>query len=397
MKAKFYQLTVLFILLTAAFSTNRSYAQPPGSCNCAHGQQANELTYTYVLNPTGSSNNIISFPKFDPTMGTLNCVSLFDTLTVVSSLGIRSMDSADLEYLFRLTLVNNVTGPGISMNNISDTYYGPDSLGKYGSGTDTITYGPDTVFNKVTNSRTNNSNVVPYLGATGNVNFTYSITGGAVSLTGSANFSQLIKTYAFGVFRLTYYWCENSVLSENFSRFTVTPRSSRALFNWKVVNDNPSNRYEIQYSINGRDFFSLESVNAKGSSIGDYAYEFPVPLSGAGVQYFRIKQIDGDGKVRYSLVRRISSTGQLQPSVNVYPNPVVKKMVVDFSRPLTGAYTLEMINPMGQTILREQHNLQDVTTIPVDLAKRPAAGVYYVRVRRNDNTEPASLIRVVVK
>ena len=107
--------------------------------------------------------------KFDPALGTLTCVTLDDTISIASTTGIRNYDSAETEYIFDLSVNTKVEGPSLSRINSKSTEYGPDLLGAIGSATDTVNYGPDSLYNNWASTKTNTSNMTPYLGATGTV------------------------------------------------------------------------------------------------------------------------------------------------------------------------------------------------------------------------------------
>jgi hypothetical protein len=393
MKQRYTKVSLLaaFVTIVLHLPTHIS-----AQCPCAGGVAPNALTYTYTLNPTGSSNNLITFPKFDPSMGQLNCVNIKDTLSVVSTLGIQSLDSSDLEYLFRFTLANNVNGPGLSQNIFTDKNYGPDSLGKYGSGWDKISYGPDTIFNQVHASKTNTTNMTPYLGTSGSVMFIYSITGGVASLAGSANFASTIKTQAWGMFSLTYYWCPSATLANNLQNFTVAQIDDKAFLQWAVGNDNPSNRYEIEFSTDGLHFNTVAALTAQSGESGLYKYMYQLGAN-TGAVYFRIKQMDTNGKARYSAIRKISGNNQQTPAYTVFPNPVTKTIYIQSNSKMNGDYLIELVNTAGQTVLRQNKKFNEAGSIPIELTSRPPSGVYYLRLRNISNPTNSGTLKVVLQ
>src|SRR5687768_3508346 len=101
-------------------------------CSCGGGKTPDSVVHNYKLNVNSSPNITISFPKFDPSLGTLACYVYKDTLSAVSTTNVRNRDAAAQEYSFRLTVNNQITAPGFSVNAYMDKYYGPDSLDAYG-------------------------------------------------------------------------------------------------------------------------------------------------------------------------------------------------------------------------------------------------------------------------
>src|SRR5580704_484038 len=173
----FFALIIFFI---ANFPTAAS-----AQCLCSGGIPATSVTYYNPLDTTNASTSTISFPQFDPSIGTLSCVSLTDTISGITTTNVQNTASTKTQYEFLLLVANNITGPGISVNEDFTKTYGPDSLSAGGSPGDSITYGPDNIFTNVKDS-TASTNTAPYLGL-GSVNFVYALNGGLNSVEGGFN------------------------------------------------------------------------------------------------------------------------------------------------------------------------------------------------------------------
>lgn len=78
MKHYFYTFLHVSVFLIAAYIPHKTTAQ----CNCGDGSPANKIEHIVVLNPTMSSSTVISFPKFDPSIGDLACIDLFVTISI---------------------------------------------------------------------------------------------------------------------------------------------------------------------------------------------------------------------------------------------------------------------------------------------------------------------------
>src|SRR5688572_17153701 len=139
----------LYVILLSCFALALP-KMAASQCSCGGGATPDSVVHNYTLNVNSSPTITITFPRFDPALGTLACFVYKDTLSAVSTTHVRNHDSAAQEYSFRLTVNNQITAPGFSVNAYMDKYYGPDSLDAYGKGADSITYGPDTTFNGVT-------------------------------------------------------------------------------------------------------------------------------------------------------------------------------------------------------------------------------------------------------
>jgi hypothetical protein len=126
-----------------------------------------------------------------------------------------------------------------------------------------------------------------------------------------------------------------SVVPVNFLGFTATKNNNSALLYWQVANEGTNtDRYEIEISGTGIEFEKQATVPAFNNGRQGNNYSFTQDnlsaLRNSGVIYFRIKQIDLDGKFVYSAIRSVRLDGK-SFSAGVYPNPVKSstKLTID--------------------------------------------------------------------
>jgi len=383
-------LYTIIILSFAAFLPKIASSQ----CTCGGGARPDSIVHFYTLAVNASPNIIISFPKFDPAIGTLACLVYKDTLSAVSTTHVRNRDSADQEYSLRLTVNNQITAPGISVNAYVDKYYGPDSLNAYNKGMDSVVYGPDTTFRNVTHAVTKNSVLSPYLG-TGNVDFNYSISGGLISMAGGLNFSQNIETARWGSFKLTYYWCPNSVLASNIQNLSINKKDNTVSISWNTANQ--SNTYEIEISTDGKNFTNAgkaKQTTAAGSASAKYEYQYNADQTSTGTIFFRIKETDAQGRVSYSKTSMVilNNSG----ATILFPNPAVNGVNVQLEKQVQGEMEISLVNAVGQTIFKKLYRVDKLNNINVQWPASVRAGVYYMKVK-DLQTQMTTTSRLFVK
>lgn len=105
---------------------------------------------------------------------------------------------------------------------------------------------------------------------------------------------------------------------------SFTAKTEHALFGsglleWKTSNEKNTLGFDIEKSINGKVFEKIGYLNAKNIQ-GTHLYKFTDEKPLEGVNYYRLKQIDIDGKFTYSEVRSVNI--QKQAELSIYPNPV---------------------------------------------------------------------------
>ncbi|HEV2483542.1 MAG TPA: choice-of-anchor E domain-containing protein [Puia sp.] len=375
--------TVSFIVIVLIISL-------PGvvlaQCNCTGGVPATPVTYFDSFPSTTAASVTLTFPQFDPSVGTLSCLSVWDTAFGASTTHATNLDTADyVEYSFLLSLTESLQGPsggGINISSSNNATYGPSTLSPYGLAGDTIRYGPDSLFKGVAGFGSTVANTTPYLG-TGSVKFKFSISGGVITTEGGANYNAGPTTSYAGKVRITYYWCPAVSLATGIQNFTVAPEGNSLLLQWLTQNQQPNTQYEIQVSQDGQNFSNIGQAQSNASATGTAAkYQdqyYPDP-SYVGKLYFRIVETDATGRVSISTVLVYDPTGGPGDiSYQTFPNPATNSLQVQFNSNQTGRFLLELVATSGQVVRQEEATLAGTSMLRLDLNPHPARGLYFLR------------------
>ena len=355
-------------------------------CNCTGGVPATPVTYLDSFAPTNAASVTLTFPQFDPSVGTLACLSVWDTATGITTTNATNLDNVDtVEYSFLLSLTAALTGPAGGGINISKSYtqtYGPDSLAPYGVPGDAISYGPDSIFSNAPGFGSTNSATTPYLG-TGTVKFKYSISGGVITTEGGANYNAGPTTFYSGAVKITYFWCPAVVFSEDITNFAVTPNGNSLLLQWLTQNQQPNTLYEIQVSQDGQNFGNIGEAESNASATGSsakYQHQYYPDPSYVGKLYFRIVETDASGKVTTSTVLVYDPKGgPADISYQTFPNPATNSLQIQFNSNQTGRFLVELVATSGQIVQQEEVTLAGASQLRLDLNPKPAKGLYFLR------------------
>ena len=356
-------------------------------CNCSASVPATPITYYASFPATKQPSTTISFPQFNPAIGMLSCLTVNDTVSGVTTTQAYNTAPVPVTYKFLLNISDDLEGPaggGISESNLYTRIYGPTLLQRLGLPGDSVTYGPDTLYNSAIESGSTSSNTAPYLG-NGTVDFTYNLSGGLVTTQGGTNYGQQITTTYWGNFSLTYYWCPASSLSETIRDFTATPNGNAILLQWLTENQQPNTFYEIQVSRDGKNFYAVGQAEGDASATGTaakYQYQYNPDPSYVGKLYFRVQETGPSGQISMSAILIVdpSSPGGNGPvSYQTFPNPATNSLQVLFNGVQTGRFLVELVATSGQVVRQEAVTLAGTNQITLDLAPQPARGLYFLR------------------
>jgi len=153
-------------------------------------------------------------------------------------------------------------------------------------------------------------------------------------------------------------------------------------------------KYEIEYSADGRNFLSFASKAATaGNSVGTTYAQMHTQASLAD-NFYRIKAISISGQVQYSAVVKVASVkNSNNPTISVYPNPVVdKNMNVQFLNQTNGAYAVQLISQNGAAVYQNKVTINGNNQVKMmKLQSNTAAGNYQLVIVSADGLRTGCL------
>ena len=104
-------------------------------------------------------------------------------------------------------------------------------------------------------------------------------------------------------------------------------QNNKALIKWATASEINTLTFEVEHSNNGISYSTIASVPAAGNSNSVQHYQFIHPSPIAGKNYYRVKQIDIDGRYSYSSIISVNKTNQ-RIRFQIVPNPVTDNFTI---------------------------------------------------------------------
>jgi len=111
--------------------------------------------------------------------------------------------------------------------------------------------------------------------------------------------------------------------------FAAANRKDDVLLRWKTANELNSSLFDVERSADGIRFSSIGSLPAYNRP-GTHEYSLVDRQPLKGISYYRLKQVDTDGRYVYSIIIAINRNA-VEKSITVFPNPVKDMVTVLFT------------------------------------------------------------------
>ena len=156
---------------------------------------------------------------------------------------------------------------------------------------------------------------------------------------------------------------------------------TQAKVEWKVAEEKNTLAYELERSLDGKNFASLNRVSSHNQS-GTSGYDY-TDLQPGLENYYRIKQIDKDGTIAYSSIVLLSK--KTVTKLTVSPNPAKDEIRVLLP---SNSGQVRLLDGSGKLI-----GSKTVTTNLVSFAvENLSRGMYLVEFINNNKTERARVV-----
>jgi hypothetical protein len=152
--------------------------------------------------------------------------------------------------------------------------------------------------------------------------------------------------------------------------FEATAINADAHLDWATSHEQRCAAYEVERSRDGVQFSNIGNEKCN-NTLSQQSYGFVDANPGKGTFYYRIKQVDTDGKFEYSPVRKLSfgTTGK----ISIYPNPSRDRIMI---AEIPGNSDIRLFDAGGRMVMQTR-NAQPFAQLQVG---HLPAGIYQLAV-----------------
>ncbi len=202
-----------------------------------------------------------------------------------------------------------------------------------------------------------------------------------------ANINQILLTGTGG----STIYIDNVVFSNSavllpvsLASFDVEKKDGFSVLKWTTSSESNNKGFYIQRSVDNAIWEEISFVQGAGNSnnLKTYSYQDNKPKNGKN--FYRIKQVDFDGKNKLSGIRVLDFSNKVANVLSVYPNPAKGSAFVEFGKITSENAVLELITNDGKVVKSfKVTKAASNTVFPINI-NGLAEGMYLLRF--NDQT-----------
>lgn len=202
----------------------------------------------------------------------------------------------------------------------------------------------------------------------------------------------IAATHGRGVFETTI----ATPLPVELTSFAATYTGDGVLLNWQTATEVNNYGFNVERRTNNESWIKIGFVQGHGNSNSSKTYSYLDKDAPSGKVYYRLKQIDFDGKFEYSNIVEVSVNvlNRLELQQN-FPNPFNPVTTISYNLPNVSKVKLVVYDVTGREVATLINEFQSAGKHYVNFnASRIASGVYYYRIQAGEIIQTKKMILV---
>ncbi len=170
-------------------------------------------------------------------------------------------------------------------------------------------------------------------------------------------------------------------LPVTYTSFNAAVNNKTVLLNWVTNHEFNASHFEVERSFDKNAFSTigmvLDAISTKGTERTYMLKDNSAELQGKTIVYYRLKQVDIDGKFTYSTTIAVRLQAKNDIQMQISPNPFTSKVNVNFTASESAVAEVRIMNMTGQKVVIQKVSIsKGFNSIAVDGLSKLGNGVY---------------------
>jgi hypothetical protein len=190
----------------------------------------------------------------------------------------------------------------------------------------------------------------------------------------------------------------NCTLPVSYLNFAGVREAGNNVLRWTTSTEQNNKGFDVERSVDGRTFSSLGFVASKadnGNSNHELSYNFIDNQLTASVYYYRLRQVDLNGKTNYSntIVIKGDRVNTIKMS-GLYPNPATEEITVSIDAPNAEKVVLVVTDIYGKQLMQQQVSVEVGSNNTKLNVANLSSGTYLIKLQ-STKTNTSSILKFV--
>lgn len=147
---------------------------------------------------------------------------------------------------------------------------------------------------------------------------------------------------------------QDSYEPKDWRLFESTVKEGQVFLRWQTQLEKLPKGFEVERSIDGRNFTAIGRVNGKAKGSEKQRYRYRDPLAVPGQIYYRLRLVDAAGASRYSDVQEVNYEMMESDELTINPNPSTEAFTVYFPDETKGKTLVRLLDDNGTIVYEEE-------------------------------------------
>jgi hypothetical protein len=175
------------------------------------------------------------------------------------------------------------------------------------------------------------------------------------------------------------------VLPVKFLGFNVARKGADVFVQWSTSEEVNAYKYELERSFDAANWNTISYITAAGNSNNMNNYSYTDKSVGSRTVYYRVKQVDRDGKYSYTSVRSIKADAS---NVDIKVASAQNRLVLQFPQEIKSGVSVRLVSLNGQ-VVKEQRIEQAIGQVIMNIGVK---GNYVVSVTNGNDVNVATKV-----
>lgn len=201
---------------------------------------------------------------------------------------------------------------------------------------------------------------------------------------------EYINTSSGTVYSLPGVAASGTTLPVKLMSFTASKLGSDVTLNWSTGSEVNNKGFNIERLAENNNWVNVGFVQGKGhtTNISKYSYVDHIPALSSNTLYYRLQQVDYDGKYEYSPIVVVSNDKLKNTAFKAYPNPFDQALTLNIEHTVEGELHVEVKDVFGKTVTAKTVvTSKGNTVLTIDNLDHLANGIYFVQVEQNGEVQ----------